>query len=71
MGRHAIHNLEDKSVDIITYYILGHKSLREISRIYSVHPEMVKRLLKRHGCAIRHRTEAMKIWHEQKLGKKE
>lgn len=69
MGRHAIHNLETEAGRILFLYTFDFKSLREIARIYSVHPEVIKRLLKRKGCIIRHRAEAMKLWHEQKPGK--
>jgi predicted HTH domain antitoxin len=70
MGRHAIHNLEDKAFAIIALYLNDRKSLREIARTYFVHPEIIKRLLSKRGISIRHRAEAMTIWHELNSGKK-
>jgi hypothetical protein len=70
MGRNTIHNLEGKVAEILNLYVWEKKSLREIARIFSIHPEVVKRFLVRKGCNIRHRAEAMKLWHSQKDEKK-
>lgn len=65
MGRNPIYD-DSTTTQIIAMYTLMNMSLNEIARKLNLHPEIVKRRLKKNGYPIRNLSNAMKISHQKR-----
>jgi len=65
MGRKKLHG-EEINPEIKRLYVDCNKSLKQISDILSVHPEVIKRRLKSMGIETRNLSDAMKNFFKNK-----